>query len=173
MLADDGRDLAAAIQTIIEAGFDELQRAVAEAFDGATVSVAVHDGLFDLQLHQRGMCAPARRRTIRRHTAIPAVGRRPAQSAAAFADGAQRAGDLAAPRPGAAVGVTDPGRREVGRRSSSSPTRSDAGNPRHGARHRRRGDSDAVEIALYKELGETRVQGLGLPTTPPLDLGKR
>ena len=60
ILSDDGRDLAAAVQTVIEAGFDDLPRAVADAFDGATVSVAVHDGLFDLQLHQRGMLRPLR-----------------------------------------------------------------------------------------------------------------
>ncbi len=60
VLSDDGGDLAAAVQTIIEAGFDDLQRAVADAFDGATVSVAVRDGLFDLQLQQRGMLRPLR-----------------------------------------------------------------------------------------------------------------
>ena len=60
VLSDDGGDLAAAMQTIIEAGFDDLARAVADAFDGATVSVAVNDGLFDLQLHQRGMLRPLR-----------------------------------------------------------------------------------------------------------------
>jgi predicted ATPase len=31
----------------------------------------------------------------------------------------------------------------------------------------------AVEIELYKELGETRVKGLGILTTPPWDWGKR
>jgi predicted ATPase len=60
VLSDDGHDLAAAIQTIIEAGFDDLARTVADAFDGATVSVAVHDGVFDLQLKQRGMLRPLR-----------------------------------------------------------------------------------------------------------------
>jgi predicted ATPase len=60
VLSDDGHDLAAAIQTIIEAGFDDLARTVADAFDGATVSVAVHDGVFDLQLRQRGMLRPLR-----------------------------------------------------------------------------------------------------------------
>ena len=60
VLSDDGGDLAAAVQTIVEAGFDDLPRAVADAFDGAEVSVAVHDGLFELQLHQRGMLRPLR-----------------------------------------------------------------------------------------------------------------
>ena len=60
VLSDHGGDVAAAVQTIIEAGFDDLERAVADAFDGATVSVAVNDGLFDLQLQQRGMLRPLR-----------------------------------------------------------------------------------------------------------------
>jgi predicted ATPase len=34
-------------------------------------------------------------------------------------------------------------------------------------------DADAVEIELYKELGETRVKGLGMLTTPPWDWGTR
>jgi hypothetical protein len=34
-------------------------------------------------------------------------------------------------------------------------------------------DGVAVEIELYKELGETRVKGLGMLTTPPWDWGKR
>jgi len=60
VLSNDGSDLAAAAQTVIEAGFDDLQRAVADAFDGATLSVAVRDGLFDLQLQQPGMLRPLR-----------------------------------------------------------------------------------------------------------------
>ncbi len=62
MLADDGADLAAAIQTIIEAGTgsgaEELERAMADAFDGAHVSVMSNDGLFNLQFHQPGMLRP-------------------------------------------------------------------------------------------------------------------
>ena len=64
MLADDGADLAAAIQTIIEAGSgagsDTLQRAVADAFAGASVSVTATDGLFDVQVHQPGVLRPLR-----------------------------------------------------------------------------------------------------------------
>jgi predicted ATPase len=44
VLSDDGHDVAGAVQTIIEAGFDDLARAVAEAFDGASVSVACTTG---------------------------------------------------------------------------------------------------------------------------------
>jgi len=34
-------------------------------------------------------------------------------------------------------------------------------------------DCESVEIELYKELGETRVKGLGILTTPHWDWGKR
>lgn len=60
VLADDGRDLAAAVQTIIEVGDEVFHRVVADAFDGATVSVAVNDGLFDVQVRQPGMLRPLR-----------------------------------------------------------------------------------------------------------------
>lgn len=60
VLADDGADLAAAVQTIVEAGLPDLAHAVADAFDGATVSVVENDGLFELQLHQQGMLRPLR-----------------------------------------------------------------------------------------------------------------
>ncbi len=58
VLADDGRDLAAAIQTIREEGRGELDRAVADAFDGAILDVSVDAGRFDLALHQPGMLRP-------------------------------------------------------------------------------------------------------------------
>ncbi len=55
VLADDGRDLAAALQTIRENGRSGLDAAVADAFDGAILDVTVTDGRFDLALHQPGM----------------------------------------------------------------------------------------------------------------------
>jgi predicted ATPase len=60
VLSDDGGDLAASIQTIIEAGFDDLQRAVADAFGGSSVEIAVNDGFFDVQLRQPGVLRPLR-----------------------------------------------------------------------------------------------------------------
>src|SRR5690606_19569963 len=59
-LADDGADLAAALQTIAEDGRAALDDAVADAFDGARLEVAVQDGLFDVRLHQPGMLRPLR-----------------------------------------------------------------------------------------------------------------
>ena len=167
--------VAAAVQTIIEAGFEDLSRAVADAFDGATVSVAVHDGLFDLQLHQRGMLASvARRRIVRRHTAIPVVGRRAVQPAAAVADGAQRAGDVTAPRPAAAVGHPRSRPPPSRRRSSSSPTRARCWNsspprPSPTPTPTARGGASAVQGSRR----DARSRVSGLLTTPPWEWGKR
>lgn len=60
VLAEDGSDLAAALQTIIETGFDDLAEAVGGAFDGATVTVTATDGLFDVSLRQPGLMRPLR-----------------------------------------------------------------------------------------------------------------
>ncbi|WP_131106197.1 AAA family ATPase [Ornithinimicrobium sufpigmenti] len=59
-LAEDGADLAAALQTIEEDSPGVLDEAVADAFDGARLRVAVTDGLFDVELHQPGMLRPLR-----------------------------------------------------------------------------------------------------------------
>ena len=59
VLDHDGADLAAAIQTIREIGDRAaLDRAVADAFDGPTIEVAVAAGRFDLALRQPGMLRP-------------------------------------------------------------------------------------------------------------------
>lgn len=174
VLADDGSDLAAAIQTIIEAGFDDLQRAVADAFDGAAVSVAVHDGLFDLQLAQRGMLRPLR--------------------TAELSDGTVRfllwAAALLSPQPPSLMVLNEP-------ETSLHPdlVRPLASLIRTAAAHTQVvvvthskallehldtvpvGDADAesaaVEIPLYKDFGETRIEGLGMLTTPPWEWGRR
>ena len=121
----------------------------------------------------RHVATAARRRTIRRHTAIPVVGRRPAEPATSFADGAQRAGDLTAPRPGRPLAVIDPGRGEsdAGRRRHALER--DAGIPRHPARRRLRSGQPRGGGAVVQGLGETRIEGLGLLTTPPWEWGKR
>ena len=58
VLADDGSDLAAALQTIREDGGSALDAAIADAFDGAILDVPVVDGRFDVHLHQPGMLRP-------------------------------------------------------------------------------------------------------------------
>jgi predicted ATPase len=59
VLADDGADLASALQTLRELGHDrELDTAVDQAFPGSRVEVAAVDGLFRVQLRQPGLLRP-------------------------------------------------------------------------------------------------------------------
>lgn len=175
VMSDDGGDLAAAVQTIIEAGFDDFARAVADAFDGATVSVAVRDGLFDLELQQPGMLRPLR--------------------AAELSDGTLRfllwAAALLSPQPPSLMVLNEP---ETSLhpdlvRPLASLILAAAGQTQvvvvtHSkamleffdtmpAAEAADSDATAVEIELYKELGETRVKGLGMLTTPAWDWGNR
>jgi predicted ATPase len=174
VLCDDGSDLAAAVQTIIEAGFDDLARAVADAFDGATVSVAVHDGFFDLQLQQRGMLRPLR--------------------AAELSDGTLRfllwAAALLSPQPPSLMVLNEPETslhpdlvRPLASLIQAAASQTQVVVVTHSRAMLEflntvpvtdaEADGTAVEIELYKDLGETRVQGLGMLTRPPWDWGKR
>ena len=60
VLHHDGRDLAAALQTIIEIGDAEaLDEAISDAFPGASLSIAVEaDGRFNVKLNQEGLLRP-------------------------------------------------------------------------------------------------------------------
>ncbi len=59
VLSDDGHDLAAAIQTIIEIGDAQaLEAAVEDAFPGASVAVTNYDGSFALSMQQHGLLRP-------------------------------------------------------------------------------------------------------------------
>jgi predicted ATPase len=60
VLNHDGRDLAAAIQTIREVGnFRALDSAIADAFPGCRLNVAVRDGgLFSIEFFQEGLLRP-------------------------------------------------------------------------------------------------------------------
>ena len=59
VLASDGSDLAAAIQTIRHIGnADELEAAIVDAFPGAGVEVGVADGYFEVVMYQRGLLRP-------------------------------------------------------------------------------------------------------------------
>lgn len=56
VLASDGADLAAAIQTILEIGDGgAFEAALADAFAGAEVRIAVAAGQFDVEMRQRGL----------------------------------------------------------------------------------------------------------------------
>lgn len=171
VLADDGADLAAAVQTILETGTDDLARAVAEAFDGASVSVSVADGLFDLQLHQRGMLRPLR--------------------SAEISDGTLRfllwAAALLSPAPPSLMVLNEPETslhpdlvRPLATLIEEAATRTQVIVVTHSQTLREclraaplGSDDDAWEIRLCKDWGETKVADQGLLTTPPWDWGKR
>jgi predicted ATPase len=56
VLANDGADLAAAVQTIREIGdWDALVAAVTDAFPGSSLTVATNDGRFELLMEQQGL----------------------------------------------------------------------------------------------------------------------
>ena len=165
VLSDDGGDLAAAVQTIVELGSGDLQRAVADAFGGAEVSVAVHDGLFELQLRQPGMLRPLR--------------------AAELSDGTLRfllwGAALLSPRPPSLMVLNEP---ETSLHPDlvaplASMIRAAAAATQvvvvtHSQMMRGHLDvDDASEIELYKEWGETRVADQTMLSTPPWEWGKR
>jgi predicted ATPase len=59
VLASDGADLAAALQTIREVGSSgDLDDTIADAFPGSTIAVAVQDGYFEVELRQHGLLRP-------------------------------------------------------------------------------------------------------------------
>lgn len=59
VLANDGADLAAALQTIVEIGDPQaLAESVGDAFPGASVSVSHHDGRFEVEMRQHGLLRP-------------------------------------------------------------------------------------------------------------------
>jgi len=60
VLHHDGRDLAAALQTIMEVGdVQALHDTIADAFPGSRLGIdAVPGGLFSVQLHQEGLLRP-------------------------------------------------------------------------------------------------------------------
>ena len=59
VLAGDGADLAAAIQTIIEIGaLDDLDATIADAFPGSRLAVEARDGSFALAMRQHGLLRP-------------------------------------------------------------------------------------------------------------------
>lgn len=165
VLADDGADLAAAVQTIVEVGFEDLSRAVSDAFDGATLSVAVNDGLFELLLHQRGMLRPLR--------------------TAELSDGTLRfllwGAALLGPSPPPLMVLNEP-------ETSLHPDliaplaamiRSAAATTQvvvvtHSASMRAHlAEAGAAEIELHKDWGETRISGQTTLTAPPWDWGSR
>jgi predicted ATPase len=165
VLADDGADLAAAVQTILESGHGDLPRAVADAFDGAEVTVAENDGLFELLLRQQGMLRPLR--------------------TAELSDGTLRfllwAAALHSPSPPSLMVLNEPetslhpdliGPLAAMIRTAAAGTQVVV--VTHSAAMREHLTAcDASEIELVKDWGETRIAGQTDLTAPPWDWGKR
>lgn len=65
VLAADGSDLAAALETIREIGDTEaLEAAIEDAFPGSSLEVASSDGLFEVAVRQQGLLRPLRAREL-------------------------------------------------------------------------------------------------------------
>jgi predicted ATPase len=59
VLGDDGKDLAAALQTIREIGAtEELDDAVSDAFPGGRIDIVNSDGYFEVEMSQHGLLRP-------------------------------------------------------------------------------------------------------------------
>jgi predicted ATPase len=59
IMADDGADLAAALQTIREIGNEEaLNAAIKDAFPGSALEIVVNDGWFEVAMRQHGLLRP-------------------------------------------------------------------------------------------------------------------
>ncbi len=109
VLAADGADLAAAIQTIREIGdADRFDDAIDDAFPGSSVDVDDSRGLFELRWQQRGLLRPLGAAELSDGTlAVSVAGRRDADPAPAGVAGLQRAGDQSASGPVRAAGASD------------------------------------------------------------------
>ena len=173
VLSGDGADLAAAIQTILEVGDGAgLQETLADAFDGACVEVAWDGGFCEVAVRQPGMLRPLR--------------------SAELSDGTLRflllVAALHTPRPPELMVLNEP---ETSLHPDLVPSlaRLVAGAARRTqivvVTHSRplvralaEASADTLPdeprtITLTKDLGETRIEGQGLVTTPAWHWGSR
>lgn len=164
VLADDGSDLAAALQTIRESGRSALDAAVADAFDGATLDVPASDGRFDVHLHQPGMLRPL--------------------AAAELSDGTLRylclVAALLTVDPPPLLVLNEPETSlhpdllpPLARLVTAASERSQVMVVSHSDTLARELGEGASRVTLVKDLGETFVEGQGLLTTPPWSWGSR
>jgi len=184
VLADDGRDLAAALQTIRENGRSELDRAVADAFDGAILDVTVEGGRFDVALHQPGMLRPLSSAelsdgTLRYLLLVAALlTTDPPPLMVLNEPETSLHPDLLAPLARLVRAAAEHSQillvshsealvRELGVAAADGDVDDDDDDAPVGLGSPTRG------ITLVKDLGETMVQGQGLLTTPPWNWGTR
>ncbi|WP_426006667.1 AAA family ATPase [Paenarthrobacter sp. NyZ202] len=155
VLHHSGKDLAAALQTLREVGFErKLDAAVEHAFPGSRLSVAVAEGRFSVELRQPGMLRP--------------------MSAAELSDGTLRflllTAALLTPRPPELMVLNEP---ETSLHVDLMPAlaglivQASASSQIIVVTHSEallaalRTSGAAHEHELYKDLGETRIKGLG------------
>ncbi len=167
VLHHDGRDLAAALQTIREIGDAKaLYDTIADAFPGSELTVSAEAGRFELQLGAHGLLRPL--------------------SAAELSDGTLRylllVAALLSPRPPGLMVLNEPETslhpdllaplaRLIGRASETTQIVVVS----HSAPLIRalQEQPDSTTIELVKDFGETRVAGLGPFEGPPWQWGKR
>jgi predicted ATPase len=153
VLGDDGSDIAAALQTILEIGDPQsLADSVEDAFPGAAVSVSHAEGRFEVEMRQHGLLRPLR--------------------AAEFSDGTLRyllwIAALLTPRPPALLVLNEPETslhpdllpalaRLIARAAKASQVLVVSHAPRLIAALEEMRDCNS--IVLEKHLGETRVAG--------------
>ncbi|GMA18194.1 AAA family ATPase [Arsenicicoccus piscis] len=184
VLADDGADLAAALQTIAEDGRSPLHEAVADAFEGARLHITAQDGVFDAGLHQPGMLRPLRTAELSDGTlryllwvaALLTVEPPPlmvlnepetslhpsllAPLARLIHEAAQRTQLVVVTHSDELVDRLAAASDNDGGDDDDEPTTD--------------GEPPAVRrVRLVKDLGETRVAGQGLLTTPTWEWGRR
>jgi len=167
VLHHSGKDLAAALQTLREVGFErKLDSAVGHAFPGSRLEVAVQDGRFSVELRQPGMLRPMK--------------------AAELSDGTLRylllTAALLTPRPPELMVLNEPETslhvdlmpalaRLIVEASANSQmivvTHSEA------LLKELRHNDAAHEHELYKDTGETRIKGLGSFEGPSWSWPKR
>ncbi|GGB20130.1 ATP-binding protein [Flexivirga endophytica] len=167
VLSGDGSDLAAAVQTILKNGFGDLERTIADAFDGARPEVLIADGIFDVAIAQPGMLRPLR--------------------AAELSDGTLRylllATALLTVDPPALMVLNEPETSlhaalvaPLARLIATASRRSQVVVVTHSRTlidALREGDDRVTEVVLDKNLGETVVEGQGLLSRPPWEWGSR
>ncbi|MFC8040442.1 AAA family ATPase [Paenarthrobacter sp. NPDC057355] len=167
VLHHSGRDLAAALQTLREVGFEKkLDAAVEHAFPGSRLDIAVNDGRFSVELKQPGMLRPMK--------------------AGELSDGTLRflllTAALLTPRPPELMVLNEP---ETSLHVDLMPAlaglivQASAYSQLIVVTHSEalltalRETGSAHEHELYKELGETKVEGLGALEGPSWSWPKR
>jgi predicted ATPase len=157
VLAGDGAGLAAAIATIQEIGTEgQLDAAVADAFAGGAIEVAVSDGYFEVEMRQHGLLRPLK--------------------TAELSDGTLRylllVAALLSPRPPSLMILNEPETSlhpdllsPLARLIASASKTSQIIVVSHAARLvSALGEAGARQIVLSKELGETVVEGEERPS---------